>query len=81
MLESTLQNLGYTYRGGPRIDYSKCTGCGKCYEICPTDIFVFDQISRLIKVMYPEECWYCGACIYDCPAKGAIELDLPMACL
>lgn len=69
------------YRGGIKIDYSRCTGCGMCYEVCPTDIFGFDDESKLVTVEYPEECWYCGACIYDCPVEGAIRMELPLACL
>ena len=69
------------YRGGIKIDYSRCKGCGRCYEICPTDIFGFDAQTRLLTVEYPDECWYCGACIFECPVKGAINLELPLACL
>ena len=69
------------YSGGIKIDYSLCTGCGTCYEVCPTDIFSFDDEAKLVTVEYPEECWYCGACIYDCPVKGAIRMELPLACL
>jgi NAD-dependent dihydropyrimidine dehydrogenase PreA subunit len=71
----------YKYRGGITINYAKCTGCGKCYNICPADTFEFDRESHLLTVAYPEDCWYCGACIYDCPAEGALSMDLPLACL
>jgi len=70
----------YRYRGGMKINYARCTGCGICYEICPTDIFGFDKKTRLITVDYPEECWYCGSCTYDCPTQ-ALEMELPLACL
>lgn len=69
------------YRGGVRIDYSRCTGCGTCYEVCPADIFGYDAQSKLVTVDYPDECCYCDACIYECPAKGAIRLEFPLACL
>jgi NAD-dependent dihydropyrimidine dehydrogenase PreA subunit len=70
----------YEYRGGPRINYAKCTGCQNCYDVCPPDIFSFDKRTKQVSVSYPEECWYCGSCLYDCPAEGAIELELPLAC-
>lgn len=70
----------YRYRGGPRINYSKCVGCKKCYEICPPDVFEFDERNKLVSVAHPEECWYCGSCIYSCPIGPAIELELPLAC-
>ncbi len=68
------------YRGGIHINYAKCVGCGTCYEVCPPDIFQFDLDSHLVTVAYPEECWYCGSCIYDCP-QGALTMELPLACL
>lgn len=66
---------------GIEIDYTLCTGCKTCYEICPLDIFGFDDKTLSVTVNYPEECWYCGACIFDCPIKGAINIALPLACL
>ena len=29
-------------------------------------------------VMYPGECYYCGACVMACPVKGAIRLEHPL---
>lgn len=69
------------YRGGIIIDYTRCNGCGKCCEVCPADIFDINSESHQLTVAYPEECWYCGACIYDCPIDGAIRMELPLACL
>ena len=68
------------YRCGIIINYAKCTGCGTCYDICPSDIFGFDKRNRLVTVDYPEECWYCGSCTYDCPTN-ALDMDIPLACL
>jgi len=70
-----------TYRGGIILNYGLCRGCKKCYDVCPSDIFDFDEKTRLVTVAHPEECWYCGACIYDCPVEGAIRMELPLACL
>jgi NAD-dependent dihydropyrimidine dehydrogenase PreA subunit len=69
------------YRGGVRINYAKCIGCKTCYEICPADVFRFEENSKMLTVVYPEECWFCGACIYDCPSEGALTMELPLACL
>jgi adenylylsulfate reductase subunit B len=69
------------YRCGVKIDYKLCNACGKCYEVCPMDIFDFDNETRSLVVRYPEECWYCGACIIDCPVEGALKMDFPLACL
>ena len=66
---------------GIKINYAFCIGCKICYQICPMDIFGCDDKTHFITVDYPEECWYCGACVFDCPIKGAISIELPLACL
>ncbi len=75
-----LTEYGISYRGAVHIDHAKCVGCGTCYEVCPSDIFRFDRESHLVAVAYPEECWYCGSCLYDCP-QNALAMELPLACL
>ena len=50
------------YRGGIKIDYSRCKGCGTCYEVCPSDVFGFNAETRLLTADYPEDCFFCGAC-------------------
>ena len=29
-------------------------------------------------VVYPGECWYCGACVMVCPSQGAIKIQHPV---
>jgi NAD-dependent dihydropyrimidine dehydrogenase PreA subunit len=55
-----------------RIDYSKCTGCVTCYEICPESVYDLDA-SRRVYVRRPDECWLCGSCRMDCPT-GALKV-------
>ncbi len=57
-----------------KIDMEKCNNCGVCEEICPEN--VFGKVDGTIKVVYEEECWYCGSCMMDC-AKDAIEVIYP----
>ena len=61
----------------PIINSKKCTGCMLCYENCPLDVFGFDHDEKKSVVLYPDECWHCGACELDCPA-GAIDVRLPV---
>jgi NAD-dependent dihydropyrimidine dehydrogenase PreA subunit len=56
----------------PKIDEDRCTGCGKCEEICPAGVFRIEE--DLSKVENPEECTECGACVDECPSE-AIELE------
>jgi NAD-dependent dihydropyrimidine dehydrogenase PreA subunit len=74
-------NLGVKYRGGILVNDDLCVGCKQCYEICPLDIFAFDPETKRPIVAYPQDCWYCGACIYECPVDGTLRMELPLACL
>jgi NAD-dependent dihydropyrimidine dehydrogenase PreA subunit len=51
----------------------RCTGCGRCIEICPTDVFEegaggHPRIARVL------DCQTCFACELHCPAD-AIYVD------
>jgi len=65
----------------PVIDESKCTGCGKCVNICSEDVFFGSKKKEIPVVTYPEECWHCNACVFECPVKGAIRLRIPLPLL
>lgn len=59
----------------PPIFNDNCINCFKCVEICPGD--VLGENEKGPKVIYPDECWHCGACMMDCKAS-AIRLKLPL---
>jgi NAD-dependent dihydropyrimidine dehydrogenase PreA subunit len=62
----------------PIIDRNLCNLCGICHRVCPQDVFSFEQKAKTPPaVAYPRECWYCGACVVDCP-KEAVSLALPL---
>lgn len=61
----------------PIINKDKCNGCGKCVEICPTDVFFGTKKGQVPVVAYPDQCWHESACANDCP-KGAIRLRVPL---
>jgi NAD-dependent dihydropyrimidine dehydrogenase PreA subunit len=53
-----------------------CTGCNRCVEICQVDLFIPNpEGSKPPFVLYPDECWYCGCCVMECPKPGAIKLN------
>ncbi len=29
-------------------------------------------------VLYPDECWFCGTCVEECPVAGAIRMEHPL---
>mgnify|MGYP001545586611 CR=1 FL=1 len=51
-----------------------CRGCQICVDICPTDVFEFDEGGFIAKVKTVEDCIACLSCTYSCPS-GAISQD------
>ena len=58
----------------PVIDESKCTGCKTSVEICPMQVFEFDEESKKAKSAKPAECIGCRACEVQCE-DGAIKVE------
>ena len=57
-----------------------CTGCNTCVEVCMCDALAANpEKGKPPIVLYPEECWFCGCCVTDCPQKdqGAIQIVTP----
>ena len=52
-------------------DEEKCIGCNACAEICQCDIILPNpEKGKPPIVMFPGECYYCGACVMVCPKKA-----------
>lgn len=66
----------------PVIDKTKCISCTTCAQICPLDVYGPVVKGQIPEVLYPNECWHCRACEFDCPV-GAISMHylLPMMLL
>ncbi len=61
------------------IDESKCTGCNRCVTICTTDVLVPNPVKgKPPIILYPEECWYAGCCVGECPVPGCITMRHPL---
>ena len=54
-----------------RIDENKCTACGKCKKICPSDAIVGEK--RVAHTIDPDKCIRCGSCVSVC-VFDAIEV-------
>lgn len=61
----------------PVIDKEKCIGCNTCADNCPLEVFGPVIKGEKPQVMYPNECWHCRACEFDCPV-GAISMIYPL---
>ena len=48
-----------------KIDRHKCTGCGKCREVCPGSLLAEDPAGKT-QIKYPKECWGCTSCVKEC---------------
>ncbi|RLE56597.1 MAG: NADH-plastoquinone oxidoreductase subunit [Thermoprotei archaeon] len=59
------------YRGVPRVDYSKCTGCGLCARYCPSfAIELITKDKRRYPVFHIYRCIFCHQCVEVCPVKA-----------
>ncbi|MBM4464154.1 MAG: (4Fe-4S)-binding protein [Chloroflexi bacterium] len=55
----------------PEVDYSKCTFCGRCAEVCAYHAIAVVKQQVLI---FPELCHGCGSCTLNCPEKAIHEV-------
>ncbi len=47
----------------------KCTDCGVCVPICPTDALVVDPLTRKVH-FYDNKCIACELCVKVCPTRA-----------
>jgi NAD-dependent dihydropyrimidine dehydrogenase PreA subunit len=55
----------------------RCTGCGRCLEVCPHEVFALK--SRKAVILDKDRCMECGACTNNC-AFGALRVDKGVGC-
>jgi len=56
-----------------KVNWEKCTQCGACVSICPTDALYIKDRKTMEVAFDPEECIACELCIRPCPPR-AIEV-------
>jgi NAD-dependent dihydropyrimidine dehydrogenase PreA subunit len=55
------------------------TGCKICVDVCQMDVLIPNpETGKPPLRLFPDECWYCGTCVEDCPEPGAIRLNHPL---
>jgi MinD superfamily P-loop ATPase len=52
----------------PLLDDSRCTGCGDCVRVCPTDCLAMD--GPVPWLPRPGDCISCTLCALVCPAEA-----------
>lgn len=55
----------------------KCTGCARCVEVCPHEVFMMD--GKRAKIIDQDACMECGACARNC-AYGALTVNSGVGC-
>ena len=59
-------------------DEAVCIGCNKCVQACMSDIMIPNpERGKPPIVVYPDECYYGGACVMECEQR-AIRLNWPL---
>jgi dissimilatory sulfite reductase (desulfoviridin) alpha/beta subunit len=51
------------------VDEKRCSGCGKCVEVCPTGAIT---ISRSTAIIDQQRCSQCQACFDACPEQAIL---------
>ncbi len=56
-----------------------CNGCNTCVDVCQIDVFMPNpEPGKPPIILHPDECWYGGCCVNDCPRPGAIMFKWPL---
>ncbi len=55
----------------PKIDESKCDGCGSCVDGCPSEVLELKDDKAI--VANPDDCTECELCVDECP-NNAISM-------
>ena len=59
------------------LDDSKCTGCGRCTEVCPHGAFALN--NGKVTIADRDACMECGACSRNC-AFEALSVTAGVGC-
>jgi len=60
-----------------RLSADACTGCGRCREVCPHNVFSIENDKAVITDK--NSCMECGACAKNCPVS-ALAVDAGVGC-
>ena len=58
----------------PCLDETRCTGCGDCVLLCPTECL--EMAGPLPWLPRPDDCISCSLCALVCPVE-AIQMETP----
>lgn len=52
----------------PVVNQEKCTGCGNCVEIYPSEVYRIELDKS--DPVHPQDCIECWACVNQCPMES-----------
>ena len=52
----------------PHLDPARCTGCGDCVVVCPTQCL--SLVGAIPKLVRPRDCIACSLCALVCPTQA-----------
>lgn len=52
----------------PIVNNNKCISCGKCIDVCPKDVFVFNSVDKI--AFTGNDCMLCSHCYDICPVDA-----------
>jgi ferredoxin len=62
------------------LDAARCTGCGKCVEVCPHQVLRIEAGNgRKASILNKDRCMECGACAKNCP-PAAVTVRAGVGC-
>ena len=63
---------------GPIVAPDLCIACYTCVDVCRADVLMPNlEEDQPPVALYPDECWFCGCCVSDCP-EGALKIMHPL---
>ncbi|MFX1499034.1 MAG: ferredoxin family protein, partial [Promethearchaeota archaeon] len=55
--------------GQINLEREKCIGCKLCIEVCPRNLYTFNEKDKKVDLRFPSRCINCNACIKRCLAN------------
>lgn len=55
--------------GELKLERDKCIGCKVCLDVCPREVYIFNEADKKVNINHPKRCINCNACVNRCLAQ------------
>ncbi|MFX1501464.1 MAG: ferredoxin family protein [Promethearchaeota archaeon] len=55
--------------GNIKLEREECIGCKVCIDVCPRNLYLFNERDKKVDLYNSERCINCNACVKRCLAK------------